>query len=81
MVLLSFFGSPQAIMKILQCKTFSITTTEMSRMPMIANARSAFVTNREGEFRLPIITNYSAGIPDASYSGELPVFGRPKDTI
>jgi hypothetical protein len=30
---------------------------------------------------LPNITNRSAGIPDASYSVELPVFGRPKDTV
>ena len=81
MALLSFFGSAQAILKILQCKTFSIATTEMPRLPMIFNARSAFVTNPEHRFRFPNITNRSAGIPDASYSVELPVFGRPKDTI
>ena len=34
MALLSFFGSAQAILKILQCKTFSITTAEMSRLTM-----------------------------------------------
>jgi hypothetical protein len=81
MALLSFFGSAQAILKILQCKTFSIATTEMSRLPTTGIGRFAFVTNRESGLRLPIITNRSAGIPDASYSAELPVFGRPKDTI
>ena len=80
MGLLSFFGSAQVNFKMPQRKTFSIATTEMSRLPTIDLVRSAFVTNQDSEFRLPIITNRSAGIPDASYSVELPVFGRPKDT-
>jgi hypothetical protein len=50
MALLSFFGSAQAILKILQCKTFSITTTEMSRLATIGVARSVFATNRYGGF-------------------------------
>ena len=38
MVLLSFFGSAQVNFKMLQRKTFSIATTEMSQLPTIVTA-------------------------------------------
>jgi hypothetical protein len=68
MALLSFFGSAQAILKILQCKTFSITTAEMSRLTTTGITRSAFVTNRYGGFPITDHANRCAESPEVSYS-------------